>query len=51
MDKSLLRGIGIGLVLIAVVDVLRSLPFIGGQMSLIAVVVGIVLIVLSFLRR
>jgi hypothetical protein len=42
---------GIGLVLIAVVDVLRRLPLIGGQMSLIAVVVGIVLIIASFLRR
>lgn len=50
MDKSFVRGLGIGLVMVAVIDQLRRLPLVGGEMTLICVVVGIVLLVWSFFK-
>lgn len=50
MDKSFVRGLGIGLVMVAVIDQLRRLPLIGGEMTLISVVLGIILLVWSFFR-
>ena len=50
MDKSMMRGIGIGLVCVPIVDVLRGLPLLGGYMTTVAVVGGVVLIVMSMTR-